>query len=157
MTVYVFDSGPLIILFRHYYRQSFQTLWKNYDAMIANNKIISVREVRQELSNGKDDLASWCKNNISTFPVPSPQEGEFVSKIFAVPHFQQLISSKNQLKGSPVADPFVIAKAACIDGGCVVTQEKYKENAAKIPNVCKHFGIDCIDLEEFMNREKWSF
>lgn len=28
MTVYVFDSGPLIDLFRHYYRDRFPSLWE---------------------------------------------------------------------------------------------------------------------------------
>ena len=35
--------------------------------------------------------------------------------------------------------------------GCVST------NAVKIPNVCEHFGVDCTNLEEFMEREKWRF
>jgi len=63
---------------------------------------------------------------------------------------------KERLQGNPVADPFVIAKAKVLNG-CVVTQEKYKENAAKIPNVCKHFEILCIDLEKFMENENWKF
>jgi hypothetical protein len=39
----------------------------------------------------------------------------------------------------------------------VVTQEKNTENAAKIPNVCDHFGIPCINLEDFMKKENWTF
>ncbi len=42
-------------------------------------------------------------------------------------------------------------------GGCVVTQEKMKDNAAKIPNVCEHFAIPYIDLESFMERENLIF
>ena len=38
--------------------------------------------------------------------------------------------------GTPVADPFIIAKAKA-NGLSVVTQEVYRENAHKIPNICR--------------------
>jgi hypothetical protein len=38
-----------------------------------------------------------------------------------------------------------------------VTEEKLKPNAAKIPNVCAHFQIPCINLERFMRDQNWSF
>lgn len=81
---------------------------------------------------------------------------DFVSEIFKIQHFQTLISNKARLYGKPVADPFVIAKAKAISG-CVVSEERYKENSAKIPNVCEHFKIPCISLEEFMEKENWRF
>jgi len=67
-----------------------------------------------------------------------------------------MVRKKERLQGKPVADPFVIAKAK-ISEGWVVTQEKLKENSAQIPNVCKHFGIPCINLERFMEKEGWQF
>ena len=81
---------------------------------------------------------------------------QFVSQIFSVPHFQALVPEKSQLDNRPCADPFVIARAKIING-CVVTEEKWKPNAAKIPNVCEHFGIDCTNLQGFMEREGWTF
>ncbi|MFY9611452.1 MAG: DUF4411 family protein [Blastocatellia bacterium] len=66
------------------------------------------------------------------------------------------MSQKALLKGTPVADPFVIA-AAAVRGGTVVTQEQPKPNAAKIPNVCDHFGVAWTDLEGFMNQQNWTF
>ena len=66
------------------------------------------------------------------------------------------IGAKQRLLGMPVADPFVIA-CAKIRNGTVVTEERWKANAAKIPNVCKHFEVPCIDLEAFMNQLGWSF
>jgi hypothetical protein len=36
-------------------------------------------------------------------------------------------------------------------------EEKFKANAAKIPNICRHFGIRCLTLEEFMEAENWRF
>ncbi len=54
------------------------------------------------------------------------------------------------------ADPFVIAKAA-VNGFSVVTMEHLRENAAKIPNICNHFDIPWMSLEEFMEAEGWQF
>ena len=90
------------------------------------------------------------------FLVPNTAELRFVSKIFSVPHFLTLVSQKSILEGHPCADPFIIAKAQIIDG-CVVTEEKWKQNAAKIPNVCEYFRVDCTNLRGFMEREGWTF
>ena len=40
---------------------------------------------------------------------------------------------------------------------CVVTEEIYRPNAAKIPNVCEYFNIECINLQQLMIREGWQF
>ena len=71
-------------------------------------------------------------------------------------NFRSMISKQSILKGTPVADPFVIA-AAYIRNGQVVTQEGRKPNAAKIPNVCAHFDIKCLNLEGLMEKEGWTF
>jgi len=67
-----------------------------------------------------------------------------------------MVRKQERLKGKPVADPFVIARAQ-ISGGCVVTEEKNTKNAARIPNVCAHFHMPCINLEGFMEKENWKF
>jgi hypothetical protein len=73
-----------------------------------------------------------------------------------VPHFQQVIDRKKILKGGFVADPFVIAKAR-VERRAVVTMERLKANAARIPNICEHFEIGCLSLERFMEEENWIF
>lgn len=98
----------------------------------------------------------WAKDHRGLFTEPSIEELQFVRQIFRITHFQFLIRKKEILNGKPVADPFVIARAA-VENGVVVTQEQFKENAAKIPNVCKHFEIKPIDLENFMEQEGWEF
>jgi len=101
-------------------------------------------------------LIDWVKPNSTMFPPPSAAETAFVALIFAVPHFQALVSAKQRLQGKAVADPFVIASAGEKEW-CVVTEEQLKPNAAKIPNVCQHFGVRCTNLEGFMHESGWSF
>lgn len=50
----------------------------------------------------------------------------------------------------------MIAKAGA-DELTVVTMEKLKTGGAKIPNICKHFNVSCMTLEEFMAAEGWQF
>jgi hypothetical protein len=155
--MYVFDNSPLSVLFKNYYRSRFPTLWNNFDALVGGGGIVSTREVVREIEDSSiAELRDWAKKNPAIFTIPNAAEGAFVAKIYSVAHFQQNIEQQKLLKGGRNADPFVIAKAAT-DGKTVVTMELLKANAAKIPNICKHFGIPCLTLEQFMEAEGWQF
>ena len=154
---YVFDTNAFSHLFHSYYRSRFPTLWANFDDLIADGLITSTREVAREI---KDDrvkaLRDWAKEQKELFPTPTAAEAQFVVGIFAVPHFQQIIEKKKLLKGGKNADPFVIARAAVLQAA-VVTMESDSPNAARIPNICRHFKIECMSLEDFMENEDWKF
>ena len=154
---YVFDNSPLSVLFRNFYRRTFRSLWERFDELVANGEIVSTREALREIEDGAPDkLLEWAKNNGRLFEAPMAAEGAFVGKIYAMRHFQQNIEQQKLLKGGKNADPFVIARAA-VEGRAVVTMEQLKPNAAKIPNICQHCGIECLTLEQFMHEEGWEF
>ena len=154
---YVFDTSSFSVI-GNYYPEQFPTFWEKFDRAVADGTITSVREVRRELEvyTPYPHLSDWVKDHRHIFLLPSPVEMQFVSGIFSIPHFQTLVDGKNRLLGQPCADPFIIAKAKVINS-CVITQEIRKPNAAKIPNVCEHFGVDCTNLQGFMEREGWRF
>jgi hypothetical protein len=155
---YVFDTVSLRVI-GNYYPDQFPSFWSKFDALVTAGEIISVREVLTELelqAKSAPHTYKWAKQHRSIFLPPTVDEAIFVAQIFAVKHFQNLISEKQRLRGSPVADPFLIASAKT-KSACVVTEEEKKPNAAKIPNVCDHFKIDCINVEEFLKREGWQF
>lgn len=155
--MYVFDNSPLSHLFKNYYRGRFPTLWQHFDELVSEKAIVSTREVRRELEDfSSPGLEEWLDDNRSIFETPTVEEAHFVARIFANPHFQQNIERQKLLRGGKNADPFVIARAA-IENRTVVTLEGRRPNAVKIPNICDYFDVDCIDLEEFMEREEWSF
>jgi hypothetical protein len=154
---YVFDSSPLSALFKNFYRNTFRTLWDNFDRLVDDGNIVSTREVLREIEDGApENLLTWAKDHPDLFTTPTAAEGEFVGRIYRVPHFQQNIEQRKLLKGGRNADPFVIAKAA-IENGTVVTMEELKPNAAKIPNICHHFRVKCLSLAQFMEQEGWRF
>jgi Domain of unknown function (DUF4411) len=154
---YVFDNSPLSVLYKNYYRGVFKTLWQGFDVMVDEGRILSTREVLREIEDSSiEPLRAWAASQKQIFATPTAAEATFVSRIYAVQHFQQNIELKKLLKGGHNADPFVIARAA-VTGGTVVTMEQFKDNASKIPNICRHFGVPCVNLEQFMETEGWTF
>lgn len=69
---------------------------------------------------------------------------------------KKIIRLTNFSGGTPVADPFIIAKAK-VYNLVVVTQEVFRENAHKIPNICIEHNVKYMTLEEFMLNEGWVF
>lgn len=155
--IYIFDCNSFSVL-KNFYPPTFPTLWDRLSLLAESGSIQSVAEVQRELKNDNraQFILDWAKEQKEIFHKPSNEELLFVREILSVPHFQMLINQKAILKGTPAADPFVIA-AAKIKNAVVVTEEELKPNAAKIPNVCKHYGIRCINLAEFMAEQSWTF
>jgi len=154
---YVFDTSPLVTLHRNFYRSVFSSLWQGFDALVTNGRLMSTREVMREIDGFPvEALRQWAADHPELFPTPTTDEARFVARIFAVDHFQNNIETKKLLRGGLVADPFVIARAA-VAGASVVTMETLKPNAADIPNICEHFGIPCLSLQQFMESEGWRF
>ena len=154
---YVVDSNTFRVL-GNYYPSRFPSVWEQLDALVAEGRWTSVREVRKELDrlNVSEHVDRWVESKRAISPRPPSEALDPVAGIPAVPHFQQLIGRQQRLRGWPVADPFVIARAMT-RGSCVVTEEEWKRNGARIPNVCAHFGIQCLNLEGLMDREGWTF
>lgn len=164
--IYVFDTSSIRAL-QHFYPRVFKSIWDGLDALVQQGQLVSTREVYSEVERQaiSAEVLNWAKNNKLIFTTPNNDELRFVATIFQVKHFQSLIGKQQQLKGTPVADPFVIAKAK-IAYATVVTEEGWqrpsqtltpKPNAAKIPNVCAHFNVPCLDLENFMQQQGWTF
>ena len=155
--VYVFDTSSFRVI-GNYFPESFPSFWMNFDSRVQSGEIVSVREVYNELDgpNIKPHLADWIANHKSIFLTPDSQETDFVAEIFSIPHFRYIVPQRNQLLGSPVADPFVIA-AAKVREGCVVTEETIRPNASRIPNICDYFNIECKTVQGFLEILGWKF
>jgi len=156
--IYVFDNSSLSNILKHYYTDRFPTFWEKFEAMVKDGNIVSVREVGNELTGKFDDTSIELlkKDNKDFFATPTPAELGFISQIYSVTHFQQNLDKKKILSGGFFADPFLIARAWEVKG-TVVTEEEFKDNGAKIPNICKHFDVPCLKLEGFLKEVDWKF
>ena len=165
---YVIDTGFFIIA-RDFYMEIFPSFWEKLDVAAYNEDFSSVEEVRREIEEygGKQEqLIAWIKEHKKLFTSPTIEEQEKVREILAAKEgFHTLLSKKQQMRPGPFADPFIIAKAIVTES-VVVTRElpntKTDRNGKiqgnyKIPNVCAHYGVDCITPEQFMHNEGWRF
>ena len=151
--MYVFDTNVFISL-GLYYPKRFPTIWEWIDSLVNSGDLVSVREVRRELENNcsSEHILEWVDNNRQIFCIPTNEECQIVAEIFSKNQYLGFVKRNNIIKGMPVADPFIIAAAKAKDF-CVVTQESNKAKGARIPTACVDFGVDCIDLESFLERE----
>lgn len=146
---YIIDTNSFNVL-ENYYPASFPSFWENVGRLIREQRLLSVKEVFNELDGKLPEehfMQQWIKDNAGIFRPISGDEGQFVAEIFSIDHFRMLIGQKQQLRGMPVADPFVIAAARACDG-CVVTEERIKPNAAKIPT-----SVNILELTGQISRD----
>ena len=99
--MYVFDTSPLSSLFRNFYRSRFPTLWRQFDALVADGRVTSTREVRRELDcYGRVD-EQWMGDHQYIFTMPTAAEGQIILEIYAVRHFQHNVEQKKIQAGGP--------------------------------------------------------
>ena len=156
--MYIFDTSSFSRMFGCYPRDQFPTLHSQFETMVASGSITSTREVMIELEAGKQrtiDAFTWAEQNEKLFTTLARSEAEFVTEIFQVAHFQQIVRRKDGVV-STSADPLIIARANYL-GGVVVTEERKPPHGARIPNICEHFDIPCVKLDGFMRQENWRF
>jgi len=155
-TIYCFDSSALIDSWRRYYPiRLFPTLWEKVLCTIIDSKRIFLPiEAQKEILNGKDELVDWVKVNCPNIVDISVPQLNTVQEILSK---YPKASDYKKLKPNH-ADPFVVAVAK-IEGYTVVTFESKGGNAddPKIPFLCKMFGVECISMLDFFERENIKF
>ncbi len=151
--MYILDTNVFIAL-GHYYPSRFPTIWERIETLSAEGKLRSVKEVRRELELNShfEHIQHWVDKHRHIFSAATEEEGRVITEIFSTEQYRGFVKRNNLLKGLPVADPFVIA-AGKVYNGIVVTQESQKVGGARIPAVCAELGVECIDLEKFLEYE----
>lgn len=154
MPLYCFDTNVFIEPWNKYYRPDLMPDYWEYIAELGRQNIVFCpEEVEREIHRQKDDLSEWLKVNKHIVRTITPDIQKKVREVLKL--YPAII---NVGKGRSMADPWVIAHAwneKCV----VVTKETPAGNDAKcrIPDVCKHLHIDCIDDFEFGRRVKIKF
>ncbi|MDI9348939.1 MAG: DUF4411 family protein [Candidatus Symbiobacter sp.] len=154
--IYVFDSSSFSEM-SAFFPNIFVAFWLKFDASVDAGEITSTKEVLTEIERSPhEDIIKWAKDHKVIFPPPDDKEAKIVSNIFSVPKFLESVGKKQILRGTPVADPFVVARAKVL-AGCVVTEERFVNGGSRIPNICEHYNVSCINLKEFLIQKNWRF
>lgn len=154
MEKYCLDTSVLVEGWvRLYPKDVFPSIWGKVEEMVADGRVLSPDEVLNELKKQEDDLYKWAKDQSGLFhPLDIDLQIATHDILTVFPRMVESGKSRHQ------ADVFVVALAR-MTGRTVVTQEalSVNSNRPKIPNVCKHYGIRCIDLLSLLREQNCNF
>jgi hypothetical protein len=127
------------------------TFWKWLERCISDGKIRSPMRVHKELTDYKDELAEWAKRRRAEglFFVDAGQSVQKVYQTIAN-HVTTTYVAAQAAKFLAGADGWVISHAKESNGVVVTHEAAVNKNSkkAKIPNVCDHFKVPCMNLQD---------
>lgn len=120
--------------------------WDNLDALSREGTIVAPDEVRLELRAKADSVWTWVKERRHMFVALDGEQMVATNGILA--EFPRLVGKLNNRYH---ADPFVVALAT-VRELTVVTEENVisTPERPRIPLVCEHFGIRCINTLDWL-------
>lgn len=151
------DTNFFIQSHRSYYPfDVFPSFWISVRDLARNGKIISIDKVKDEIYPYEDKLTDWCKNNLSTdfFKDSSIAVNEYSNVVNYAhsrkDHYKQ--TAINEFCKDSNADTWLCSYA--LYKNLVLqtqeTSEPQRRNKIKIPDVCREFSVNTMDLIETM-------
>jgi Domain of unknown function (DUF4411) len=156
--LFVLDTSAYINGWRdHYPPVTFPSVWELIETCFGGGRIVSPREVYNELTRKDDDVAAWAKERMDGFVDPTEEVMVAAGAIF-----EHELPDSGSRDG---ADPWVIAEAR-IRGFTVVTYEgrtfsgvptSEQRWSRSMPGICKRLGVGCLTLPEALGELGGSF
>lgn len=156
--MFVLDTSAYINGWRdHYPPATFPSVWVLIEDSFGDRRVVSPREVYNELTRKDDDVAAWARGRMHGFVEPTEEVMRAAGAIF-----------ENELPDSGTrdsADPWVIAEAR-MRGLVVVTYEgrtfsgvptSERRWARSMPGICKRLSVGCVTLPEALGELGGSF
>ena len=165
-SLYVLDNSTISQIFRSFYPEAFPSFWERFDELVLNGSAVSVRHVCLELENARRPAIArapgYLKDlNRAFFHDPSEQEQLLVRTMTNDSNLSDAAKRwiSKSAQGTEDADPYLVAKVRVSILPATVVTEESPDSARidRIPAVCQHFGINCINLQQLMGREGWRF
>lgn len=151
--LYSIDTSALLDAWARWYPPDlFPTVWDSIARVVDAQCVVATDEVLNELEKKADDCHEWAKAQPKMFlPLDAAIQ---ISAAEILAEFPKLVDERT---GKSMGDPFVIAVAR-VHSLAVVTGEKGgTRERPKIPNVCDHYDIRCIDVVEMMRELQFKF
>jgi len=142
--MFVFDTSAFINGWRfHYPPETFPSVWDLVGQALEDTRVLSPREVLNELAAKDDDVYRWAKARSECFVEPTAEVQELAGRI------QAQLPKPGVRDG---ADPWVIGEAS-VRKLTVVTYEGRTVGGAqtlkattKMPGIYDAFGVPCVTL-----------
>jgi hypothetical protein len=152
------DSSVLIHL-RNLPREArfFEPIWTGLEGLVRDGRLMSPKEVRDEIYRQDDVVAKWCKAQKALFAEVDPGQEASVKKIMA--RFPAVAAEAQRLMG-PYGDPWVVALGEST-GSVVLSRERSRNpkrdaDVFAIPDMCSAIGVQHVGFEDFLNRMAWT-
>lgn len=164
MSKYLLDSTVLIEPHQKYYPFDFAlSFWRQLENILRRRDAIILKVVNDEIARANDRLANWLRDIKKDVNVMSVSRNQKVHDNYAmvIQYIQQCGFYKENAVWNwgkeSIADPWLIATAMSDDYKIVTSEQptgnlsrKNLQGNPKIPDVAKHFSVQCISLFDFM-------
>lgn len=140
----IFSQKPNEPHRRHVYKRK----WKNIDEFIQQAIIVTCSEIEVEIKD--KDLIEWLRQQRCVI-LPITDEIQYNVRRVVTEHPDLIDFSKCKSSG----DAFLIATAMAYD--LTVISEENQDSPKKIPQICRAYGIKCINITELCEAENWEF
>jgi rRNA-processing protein FCF1 len=159
--LYLLDANVLIDANRDYYPiERVPEFWEWLENVGENGHVKIPLEVYEEISEGKDKLANWAKQEQIKIALLFQEEVDVSLVSYATDHgyASDLTDDEVETIGR---DPFLIAYALKNKAGrCLVTTEVSKPKRLRanrhLPDVCADLGVRCYNTFEFLRALNFS-
>lgn len=149
--IYCVDTSSLLAAWNERYPiTNVPGFWERLDNLISHERITSPLEVRNEIKKKEDGLAEWLKDRPSLF-----QELEEDIQLASKEILKEFPWLTKGIAGRKVADPFVIALAKARGYNVITEEAPGSVNRPRIPLVCQHYSIPCVNLLGLIQGENW--
>ncbi|MHA2210337.1 MAG: DUF4411 family protein [Candidatus Thorarchaeota archaeon] len=145
---YSFDTSAFINPWKHFYTpRRFPKLWSIIDRLIQEREVVATEMVYHELNVEKDDLLLWVRARKKKMFVLVDKEQQAIQKQIQTdfPDFVDHHSMRDR------ADSFVVALAMQHKLIVVTDEKRPRKGRVKIPDVCDHYDVRCIDFQTFQD------
>lgn len=148
---FVIDTSSWIQAYNEQYRPSvFQRLWADMPGLLAAGKVVLAEAAYQESLKIDDTLKQWMQG-VKAHVIANNQSIEQQHAAIQSHPMGVALIMKGRTFIRSDADSRIIATAIYMRG-TVVTKELPSTSLTKpkIPNVCAHFRVPCVDLMQML-------
>jgi hypothetical protein len=145
--LYCIDASSIILMRLSYPKDIFPSLHELVTPVFKSGKILILNSVLEELKDKETDLFTFVIQTI-----PKDRQEKYENYILIA---QQIIHTYYDGKGQShniKADPHIISCAK--EEKLTVITEELGSDPTKIPYICNHEGIKCINFIELLKNEK---
>ena len=149
---YIIDASSIISQKNNekHRRQVYKKMWEQIEKYMEKQIIVTCSEIAEEVKD--KDIKNWLTTHNCIILDIDDEIQHNVRKI-VTEHFKMIDFSEK--KGSSSGDAFLIATAIKYNLIIITEENPIKQN--KIPQICKNYNIETLNITEFCEKEGWVF